>query len=52
MTNDYVGQLWVIGGMYCQINIVDDKGMKYSKIVPTDEIYPITKEVADIIRSV
>jgi hypothetical protein len=52
MTNEDVGQLWVIGGMYCQINIIDLDGKTHPKIVPTDEIYPITKEVADIMRSV
>ena len=52
MTNDTVGQLHTIGGMYCQVYVWDDKGMKHPKIYPTDEIYPITKEVADIMRSV
>ena len=52
MTNNEVGQLWQIGGMYCQIHIWGEDGLKHAKIVPTDEIKVITKEVADIIRSV
>lgn len=52
MTKDEVGQLWVVGGMYSQIHIIDSGGTQHSKIVANDELYPITKEVADIMRSV
>jgi len=52
MTSDTVGQLHTIGGMYCQVYVWDEEGLKHAKIYPTDEIYPITKEVADIMRSV
>lgn len=48
MTNDFVGQICKIGGMFCQVRRDDG----YRKVIPTDEIYPITKEVADIIRGV
>ena len=52
MTNEDVGQLWKIGGMYCQIHVFDLEGMTHAKIVPTDEVKVISKEVADIMRSV
>jgi len=52
MTNEDVGQVWVVGGMYTQINIFDLDGNKHPKIVSNDELYPITKEVADIMRGV
>jgi hypothetical protein len=52
MTNNDVGQLWQIGGMYCRIMVTDSNGKEHPLIVPTDEIRVITKEVADIMRSV
>lgn len=52
MTNAYVGQLWKQGGMYSQIQVRDSQGLNHHVIVPTDEMRIISKEVADIIRSV
>lgn len=52
MTNDNVGQLKQIGGMYCQVHVDGGVGIMRRLIVPTNEIKVIPKEVADIIRSV
>ena len=47
-----VGQIRQYGGMYCQIWVLNAEDKEYAIIEPTNEIFPITKEVADIIRSV
>ena len=52
MTNDYVGQILATGGMFCQICVVGEDKLAHRKLVMTDEIRLIPKEVADIIRSV
>jgi hypothetical protein len=52
MTNNEVGQLWQIGGMYCQVNVDGGVGIMRRLIVPTNEVKVISKEVADIMRSV
>lgn len=52
MTNDAVGQLTQIGGMYCQVHVDGGVGIMRRLIVPTNEVRVIPKEVADIMRSV
>jgi len=47
-----VGQIRQYGGMYCQIWVLNAEDKEYAIIEPTNEIFPITKEVADIMRSV
>jgi len=52
MTNEDVGQLKQIGGMYCQVHVEGVNGFVRRLIVPTNEVKVIPKEVADIMRSV